>query len=137
VRENEALVTHTKEAAVSTGLVRNESKTKYMKRYRTVTNLEQDLITNGHVFEGVHNLRYLVALIDSKHLISEAIKSKIAASNRCFYGPRQIFRSRAMNKAVKIKINKTMVQPVVLCGSATWGMTEMDMKRMDTWRGKC
>jgi hypothetical protein len=54
-----------------------------------------------------------------------------------FYSPRQIFRSRAVNKAVKIKINKTMVQPVVLCGSATWVMTEMDMKRMDTGRGKC
>jgi len=24
----------------------------------------------------------------------------------------------------------------VLCGSATWVMTEMDMKRMDTGRGK-
>jgi len=74
VRENEAIVTHIKEAAVNTGLVRNESKTKYMKRYRNVTNLEQDLITNGHVFEGVHNLRYLVALIDSKHSISDEIK---------------------------------------------------------------
>jgi len=135
MRENEAIVTHIKEVALSTGLVRNESKTKYMKRYRNATNLEQNMITNGHVF-GVHSLRYLVALIDTKHLISDEIKSKIAASNRCFYGLRHIFRSRSVSKAVKIKIHKTEVKPVVLCGSATWVMTEMDMKRMDTGRGK-
>jgi hypothetical protein len=41
VRETEELVTHNKEAAVSTGLVTNESKEKY------TTNLEQDLIING------------------------------------------------------------------------------------------
>jgi len=41
-----------------------------------------------------------------------------------------------VSKAVKIKIYKTMVQPVVLYGSATWAVTEMDMKRVDTGRGK-
>ena len=41
-----------------------------------------------------------------------------------------------MNKAVKIKINKTKVKRVVLCGSATWAVTEKDMKRMDRGRGK-
>ena len=30
--------------------------------------------------------------------------SRIAAGNRCFYNPRQIFRSRDKSKAVKIKI---------------------------------
>jgi hypothetical protein len=41
-----------------------------------------------------------------------------------------------VKKAVKIKINKTKEKPFVLCGSATWAMTEMDMKRLDTRRGK-
>ena len=84
MREIEAVVTPIKEAAVSTGLVRNESKTKYMKRNRNVINLEQDLIKNGHLFEGVQSLRYLVALIDSKSLITDETKSKIFASNNCF-----------------------------------------------------
>ena len=41
-----------------------------------------------------------------------------------------------MSKAVKIKIYKTMVQPAVVYGSATQAMSEMDMKRLDTGRGK-
>jgi len=43
-----------------------------------------------------------------------------------------IYRSRAVNKGVKMKVNKTKVKPVVVFGSATWAMTEMDMKRLDT-----
>jgi hypothetical protein len=52
VREIEAVLTQIKEAAVSTAFVRNESKTKFMKRNRNIRNFEQDLITNGHVLKG-------------------------------------------------------------------------------------
>jgi hypothetical protein len=51
---------------------------------RNITNLEQDLIINGQVFEGVQNFRYLGAFINSKYLISNEIKSRIPAGNRCF-----------------------------------------------------
>ena len=61
----EKVVTQIKEAAVSTGLVRKESKTKFKKRNRNIRNLEQDLMTNGHVFEGIQKLRYLGVLINS------------------------------------------------------------------------
>ena len=44
--------------------------------------------------------------------------------------PRQIFRSRAVSNVVKIKIDKTKVKPVVECGSETWAIAEMDMKRL-------
>ena len=53
-----------------------------------------------------------------------------------FYSLRQIFRSRAMKKAVKIKIRNTMVKPAVVFGSEKWAMTEMDMKRLGTWERK-
>jgi len=75
-----------------------------MKISRNVTNLEQDLIIDKRVFERVQNFRYLGALINLKKLVSDEIKSRIASSNRCFYCLRQIFRSRGMSKAVKIKI---------------------------------
>ena len=54
------------------------------------------------------------------------MKSRIAAGNRVFYSLRQMFRSRATSKAAKIKIYKTMVKPVVVYGSETWFVTEMD-----------
>jgi chemotaxis regulatin CheY-phosphate phosphatase CheZ len=45
-----------KEAPVSTVLVINASKARYMKMNRNVTNLEQGLIMNRQVLEGVRNL---------------------------------------------------------------------------------
>jgi hypothetical protein len=94
--------------------VTNENKTTYMKINRNIMNSEQDLIMNGQVFEDVQNFRLVGALINSINLISDEIKSSIAAGNRCLYSLRQIFRTRTMSKAVKIKIHKTMVKPVAV-----------------------
>jgi hypothetical protein len=41
-----------------------------------------------------------------------------------------------MSKAVKIKIYKMMVKPVVVYGSETWPMTVMDTKKLNTWERK-
>lgn len=48
----------------------------------------------------------------------------------------QIFTFRAISKAVETEINKTMVKPAVVCGSETWHMTGVDMKRLKTWEGQ-
>jgi chemotaxis regulatin CheY-phosphate phosphatase CheZ len=45
-----------KEAALSTVLVINASKARYMKLNRNMTNFEQGLIINRQVLEGVRNL---------------------------------------------------------------------------------
>jgi hypothetical protein len=47
----------------------------------------------------------------------------------CFYSLRQIFRSRALSKAVKMKIYKTIVKPAVVSGSET---TEIYVKGLST-----
>jgi hypothetical protein len=85
VRTTEAAATLIKEAKVSNGLVINKSKTKYTKININITHLEQDLIMNGETVEGVQNFIYLGAMINSKNLVSDEIKSRIAADNRCFY----------------------------------------------------
>lgn len=49
----EYVTTQLKEAALSTGLMINDSKTKYKQIYRNIKNLEQDLILDRQVYEGV------------------------------------------------------------------------------------
>jgi hypothetical protein len=51
-----------------------------------------------------------------------------AICDRCLHILGQIFRFRAVSKAVKIKIYKPIVQPFVLYGRETWRVTEMSMK---------
>jgi len=130
------VVTQITETTVSTGLVTNENKMTYIKVKRNITNSEQDVIMNGQVFEDVQNFRYVGALINSINVISVDIKSRITAGNRCFYSLRQIFRSRTLSKAVKIKIHKTTVKPVAVYGSETWAMTKMDLNRLGTGENK-
>ena len=55
-----------KEAASSTRLVTNKSKTKYLKINISITNLEQNIVKDGQVYEGVHNFRYLGTYINAK-----------------------------------------------------------------------
>jgi hypothetical protein len=77
VTATEEVVTQHKEAELSTGLVIKDSKTKYMKIDRNITNLKQDLTMDEQVFEGVQNFRYLGTVINYKlHIISEEMKSR-------------------------------------------------------------
>ena len=46
-------------------------KAKYMKVNRNIMNLQQDVIIDGRVFEGVQNFRHLDDLINSKNAISD------------------------------------------------------------------
>jgi hypothetical protein len=60
----------------------NERITKYMKINSNVTNLQQDLIKNGQVFEEVQNFRYSGALRNAKNIISDETTSR----KQMFYG---------------------------------------------------
>jgi hypothetical protein len=71
------VVTQIKEAALSTGLVINESTTKYIKINRNITNLEHNLRMDIQVFEGFQNFRYVGALINSKNLTSDEMDIQV------------------------------------------------------------
>jgi hypothetical protein len=75
-------------------------------------------------------------MITSKNEIKEEIKARITAGNRCCYALKHIFKSRAVSKAVKTKIYKTLVKPIVMYGSEAWSLTEADMIRLNTWERK-
>ena len=91
-----------------------------MKIKRNITNLKQYLIMDRQVPEGVQYFRYLDTLINSKNVISDEIKLRLAAGNRCFYSVRQISMSTAKSKAVKIKLYKIMVTPDVVYEVKHW-----------------
>jgi hypothetical protein len=77
--------------------------------------------------KGFSNFQYLGKL---KKYKNEEIKSRIVAGKRCFYSLGHRFRSRAMDKAIKINIFEMKVKPVAVYGSATRPMKEADMKRL-------
>ena len=53
-----------------------------------------------------------------------------------YYSLTQIFMSRAMSKAVTIKVYKMMAKPVVECGREILATAEMEMIRLGAWERK-
>jgi hypothetical protein len=66
VRETEGVVTWLNEAAINTGLVMKESKTKYVQVTRNITNLVLDLIMGVKESELFQNFSCLDDLIMQK-----------------------------------------------------------------------
>jgi hypothetical protein len=136
MRATEEVLAQIKYTALRAGLVINKSKTKYMRIMRNETEDRSDLTVERMVFEEVTTFKYLGSLITKKNEIGEEIKMRIAAGNRCYYGLQHLFRSRTVSRIVKIKIYKSIFQPIVMFGCEAWSMTEKDRTRLNMWERK-
>jgi hypothetical protein len=68
-------------------------------------------------FENVEVLRWLVITETNKNFILEKINIKFNSGNPCYHSVKNILFYRLPSKSVKIKVNKTVILPVVLYGS--------------------
>ena len=75
-----------------TGLSINEGKTKYVKISRMELNLASEINLDGQRFEIVNHFKYFGSLLTSKNEISEEIRGRIIAGNRCYYSLKRIFK---------------------------------------------
>ena len=51
------------------------------------------------------------------------VKCRFKAGNSCYYSVQTLLSSRLFSKNLKIKINKTIILPVVPYGCETWSLT--------------
>ena len=116
---NEMFLTLTKEARYA-GLIVNQSKTKYMKAARRKDKTTQQYIIGQNQFESVNEFKYLEVQINSQNKISDGIRKRIQAGNRCYYANKKILSDKLLNYNSKIKIYKTIIRPTVTHGSETW-----------------
>jgi hypothetical protein len=100
--------------AVSTGLVINTAKTKYMRSKDIISAAKTDIELNGQIYERVDNFKYLGALVTSQNETETDIKDKIAMCNRCFRAFNKVLGTRYLNKNVKIRTYKTVIMAVKL-----------------------
>jgi len=85
VRATEEVLTQIKAAAaVSSGLMINERKTKYASKNITV--LEKHLIMDGQVWEGVQNLRFIGTVTNSHNVLYVQRNNEARSCNHCCSG---------------------------------------------------
>ncbi|KAJ4442529.1 hypothetical protein ANN_04116 [Periplaneta americana] len=82
----------------------------------------RNILRNGNInigdlsFEEVEKFKYLGATITNINDTREEIKRTINMGNACYYSVEKLLPSSLLSKYLKVRIYKTVMLPVVLCG---------------------
>jgi hypothetical protein len=109
------------------GLMIDYDKTKCMAT-TCKSNKEKYMRINNSDTETVNQFKYLGSIITNNNISSE-ISHRINMGNTCYYGLRNILRSRLLKKDTKCKIYKALIRPVVLYGCESWTLTKTEEEK--------
>jgi hypothetical protein len=93
-----------------------------MSRHQTAGQSNYIRVANKS-FEKVAKFKYLGATLMDQNCIYEEIRSRLNSGNACYHAVQNLLSSHLLFRNVKIKIYKTIILPVVLCGCETWSFT--------------
>ena len=91
--------------------------------------------TVNSFFERAEQFKYLGIILTNKNYIHEEMKSKLKSGIACYHSVQNSLSSRLLTKNVKIKIYRTIILPVFLCGRETWSFTLREERRLKVRRG--
>jgi uncharacterized protein involved in tellurium resistance len=81
-------------------------------------------------FEGVANFSHLGTTLTDQNCMQEEIKNRLNSGNAGYHSVQSLLSSRLLSRNVKVKINKTIILPVVLYGCETWYLTLREDHRL-------
>ena len=128
LKENaEALVAATRES----GLEVSADKTKYMvmSRDQNAGRIQSVRIDNS-TFERVEGFKYLGTTLTNQNSTTVEIKSRLRSGNACYHSVQNLLSSRLLSKNLKLKIYRTIILPVVLCGYETWSLKLREERKL-------
>jgi len=134
VNENaEALVVAIKD----TGLEVTADKTKYMIMSRNQNaGRSHCMKIDNSSFERVEEFKYLGTTLTNQNSIQEEIKSRLKSGNVCYHSVQNLLSSSLLSKDLKIKIERTIILPVVLYGCEAWSLTLREEHRLRTFENR-
>ena len=108
-------------------LVINPVKTKYMRFSPSPARRSVKSATiHGITYDGVAEFIYLGTLINKDNCVEKEIQRRILAGNRTYFAAINLFKSRLLSRATKIKLYKTLIRPVVLYEEETWTLVKKE-----------
>jgi hypothetical protein len=69
-------------------------------------------------------------------LIQEEIKRRLNSDNTCYHSVQNLLSSRLLSTNVKVRIYKTIILPVVLCGCETWSLTVREEHKLRVFENR-
>jgi hypothetical protein len=118
-------------ASKEVGLEVKAEKTKYMVMYRNQNaGQNHNIKADNKSFERVEEFKYLGTTLTNRNSIHEEVKSRLKSGNACHHSVQNLLSSRLLSKNTKIRVYRTAVLPVVLCGCETWSLTLREEQRL-------
>ena len=74
--------------------------------------------------------------LTNQNSIQEEIKSRLKSGNACYHSVHNLLSSGLLSKNVKIKIHRTIILPVVLCGCETWSLSLREERRLRVFESR-
>jgi hypothetical protein len=68
--------------------------------------------------------------------MNKDIRSRQTSGNACYHSVQSLLSSSLLSRNVKVKINKTIILRVVLCGCETWSLTLRDEHRLRVFENR-
>jgi len=87
-------------------------------------------------FERAEGFRYLGTILTNKNSIQEEIKSRLKLGNTCYHSVQNHLSSSLLSKNLKVKMYRTIILPVVLCGCETWLLTLREEHRLRVFENR-
>ena len=100
------------------------------------------MIANSHVkigsnsYEKVKTFKYLGSLLTNQNSIQKEIKCRLKAGNSCYYSVQTLLSFQLLSMNLKIKINITIILPVVLNGSEAWSLRSREERRLRVFENR-
>jgi len=90
----------------------------------------QSVRIDNSTLERVEEFKYLGTTLTNQNSIAEEIKSRLRPGNACCQSVQNLLSSRLLPKNLKIKIYRTIILPIVLCGCETWSLTLWEERKL-------
>jgi sorting nexin-29 len=125
------------DASKVVGLEVNVEKTKYMLISRDQNaGQNREIKLGNRPFKNVSQFKYLESTVTNQNLIQEEIKRRLISGNACYHSVQNLLSSRLLSKNMKVRIYKTIILPVVLCGCETWSLTVREEHKLRVFENR-
>jgi hypothetical protein len=83
--------------------------------------------------ETVCSFTYLGSEVHCKNDITDEIKKRVLAANKCLHGLRKHLKSRLISRKTRIMMYKVLAKPVLSYATETWPLSRMDERLLSTF----